>query len=92
MQHPQHRQSTATTQQQTPKSSDIVKSAVKLAGGYEAVAAYFGISPQAVSAWQTKGTIPARYIRALCSLGNHIISVDAVLAAIERTAADKVDA
>lgn len=83
MQHQQH---------QAPNSRDVIRAAVKIAGGDEAVAAHFGITSAAVRAWQSKASLPARYVRQLSEKGGGIVSVDALLAAIERTAADKVDA
>lgn len=78
--------------QPLPDSRDVIKAAIRLAGGPEAVAAHFGLGHQAVRAWQDRGTMPARYVRQLSAKGGGIVSVDALLAAIERTAADKVEA
>lgn len=77
---------------QTPASRDVIRAAIRVAGGVEAVAAHFGLGHQAVRAWELRGSIPARYIRPLSEKGAGIVSVDALLSAIERTAAEKVDA
>ena len=76
----------------TPRSRDVIKAAVKVAGGDDAVAAHFGITPQAVRSWQFKAKLPAHYVRQLSALGGGVVSVESLLAAIERTAADKVAA
>ncbi|MGD9599957.1 MAG: YdaS family helix-turn-helix protein [Steroidobacteraceae bacterium] len=78
--------------QALPDSRDVIKAAIRLAGGPEAVAAHFGLGHKAVRAWQDRGTLPARYVRQLSEKGGGVISVDALLQAIERTAADKMDA
>lgn len=75
-----------------PDSREVIKSAVRLAGGTEAVAAHFGVTAAAVNAWRNRGTMPAQYVRQLSAKGGGLITVDALLDAIERTAADKVAA
>jgi hypothetical protein len=75
-----------------PDSRDVIKAAVRLAGGVEAVAATFGVTAAAVNAWRNRGTMPGQYVRALSAKGGGIVTVDALLAAIERTAADRVAA
>lgn len=82
MQHPQ----------QIPDPRDVIKAAIRLAGGPDAVAAHFGLTAAAVNAWAFKRTMPARYVRQLSEKGGGIVTVDALLDAIERTAAEKVAA
>lgn len=78
--------------QQKPDPRDVIRAAIRLAGGPEAVAASFGLTHQAVRSWGERGALPARCVRQLSEKGGGIVTVDALLDAIERTAAEKVAA
>jgi hypothetical protein len=75
--------------EQIPKSGAVIKAAVLCAGGFEAVAARFGIGLGTVYAWVNRGTIAARYVRPLSAMGGGVVTVEQLLAAVERTASEK---
>lgn len=75
------------TRKQYRRPHDVLHVAVEAAGGQEAVAKHFNTTRQNVSNRIKRRHWLSHQIRELCELGNNIITVDQVLAYIERARA-----
>jgi hypothetical protein len=67
-----------------PSASTLIAPALTAAGRSQKVAAYFGLTSQAVNAWASRGRMPANYIKPLCDLGTNIVTPVAILEAMTR--------
>lgn len=65
---------------------NTIKVAVTAAGGRLKAAAALGVDPWQISYWQRSGRIPPAMIRPLAELTRGLVSVDAILAYVERVA------
>lgn len=64
---------------------NIIKVAVEAAGGRTRAAEQLGVDRWSITHWQREGRVPPQHIRALCALGENIITPEAMLAYIEQS-------
>jgi hypothetical protein len=70
---------------------NLIKVAVEAAGGRTVAAERLGVDRWTITNWQRGGRVPSQHIRALCALGENIITPEALLAYIEQ-AGERVEA
>lgn len=66
---------------------NLIKVAIVAGGERVECAKKLGVSLFVLSYWQRSHNVPARYIRALAGVTSGLVTVDALLAYIERSAA-----
>ncbi|MFO0467571.1 MAG: carph-isopro domain-containing protein [bacterium] len=79
---------TAATRATRPRRANrVIAAAIAAAGGQRAIAERCGVTRQAVSDWLYRGRVPVQYVNAVCALGDHVITVDQLCAAVAQEAA-----
>lgn len=72
-----------------PTARQVIRAAVAAAGGHVKAAKALGISSPAISGWCDRGTVPPHHIAPLCALGRHVVSVQQLVEAMARDAAER---
>jgi hypothetical protein len=70
---------------------DMIRLAIMAAGGYDEVAAEFGVTHWAIHEWARSSRVPLKRIRRLCEMGG-VITPNQILEQIEAAIAEKVAA